>query len=518
MHDVAYRVTVKGYRKIVELEKVGYIYPGGLRALSNISLSVYEGDRIALVGHNGSGKTTLGKVLAGIYAPTEGKCWKDDSVVCGMVFQDPDDQLFCTSVKDDIAFGLLTEGISPDVAGDRVLETAELFGISNLLDREPHNLSYGQRKLVALASVLVMNPSIVILDEPTAGLDPEYEEKALEILDGYKGTLICISHDLFFLYHLCNRAVVLKQGKIHHDYSMGDLVSHRASLKEHGLDFTYRFYCCGTDFPVKTKTGEKGSEANESLISLRNVGYRYRDGTVALHGISLDVKKGERIGLIGANGAGKSTLALILSGVLKPCGEYFFEGRPVTDKVRGELWKRVGMVFQDPMDQLFCPSCREEVAFGPENMELDGEEVDNRVRWAMNCVNLAGYDDRVPHRLSGGEQRRLVLASVLSMRPEVLILDEPTNNLDPESESELIKILDSLESTLIIISHDLCFLSFLCDRAVVMHRGHIVMDLPFQDFMKHEVESLRLSHYHHHGYRQKCCRTIRELFYSDWIG
>lgn len=522
MHDVACGAPVVGARTVIELKDVGYTYPGGENALSDICLSIYEYDKIALVGHNGSGKTTLAKIIAGIYAPTEGECFRGEPhpISVGIVFQDPDDQLFCTTVYDDMAFGLLTIGHNINDIPEYIFQMAAKLGIDdNLIYKEPHNLSYGQRKLAALASAVVMNPEVLVIDEPTAGLDPEHEEKLLEVLDEYSGTLICISHDLFFLYHICHRAIVLKQGMVHHDYTMNDLVSHKTSLKEHGLDFTFRFQCCSADFSQVFASCTKPrheSSYSDDLIFLEDIGYRYPDGTPGIENVSLRIAKGERVALIGANGSGKSTLAFVIGGVVKPWGIYRFSGSPVTDDRRRHLWQSVGIVFQDPMDQLFCTSCREEVAFGPENMKLTYTEVNERVVWALNAVLLSSHENRVPHRLSGGEQKRVALASVLSMKPEVLILDEPTNNLDPEGEARLIEILDALDITLIIISHDLCFLSFLCDRAVIMNHGRIVGDMPFSELLRREraMDGLHLNHSHHHGYRHRCCRAIREIFYQ----
>jgi len=512
MHDVAqeYRLTgsLAGKKVILQLKDVSFIYPDGNKALDNVNLAVYENDRLAIVGHNGCGKTTLAKILCDIYKPTRGSVLREN-VRVGMVFQDPDDQLFSATLFDDLAFGplLMSQGITVTDATlleAKISTVLDMVGLREYAYKEPHNLSYGQRKRAALATVLTMDPDVLILDEPTDGLDPEHEEVFLDLLSSFKGTLVCISHNLFFLYHLCDRVLVLKNGRVHHDYTIKDLISHPPSLREHGLDFTFRLSCCGNNggHILQVRTEVPASSEDSPIIYLNNVSYTYPDGSPGLKNVSLVVHKGERIAVVGENGAGKSTLALVLTGILKPLGDYYIDAE-------------IGLVFQNPMDQLFCTSCWNEVAFGPENMDLARDVVSARVKEALHSVGLDGYENRVPHRLSGGEQKRIAIASILSMKPDVLILDEPTNNLDPDGERQLIEILDSLEQTLIIISHDLCFLSFLCDRAVVMHEGRIIEDVPFEELFRAEFKRAHL--HHHHGHHKRCCQAIREIFFGGSV-
>lgn len=517
MHDVAYSepyIRPEG-EPVFEFRNVHYNYPDGFEALHNLSFRLYKGDRLAVVGKNGAGKTTLAKLIAGIIKPTRGEITASNSLRIGMVFQDPDDQLFCPTIFEDMAFGLLLKSLSMEVVEEQVIDWARRLQIENLLRKEPHHLSYGQRKRAVLATVLAMSPDILILDEPTVGLDPDSEAVILDILTNFKGTIVCISHDLFFLYSLCHRALVLKEGRVHHDYTMAQLISEKGTLREHGLDFTFRFKCCSdsddqSHSPVKKRP--HGNFPSKPLIDLRRYSYRYPDKTIALKEIDLTITKGERVALIGGNGAGKSTLALCLAGALKGSGSYSFNGRDVSEAVRKNLWQHVGLVFQNSTDQFFTSSCFQEIAFGLRNLGLTEKEIRFRVQWALDVVRLAGYENRVPHHLSGGEQKRLALATVLALKPDVLILDEPTNNLDPEGERILIEILDEVESTLIIISHDVCFLSFLCDRAVILEKGHIEADMSFEDFLTDQQEAIR--HHHEHEYRRRCCHTIRELFYS----
>ncbi|MDH5361725.1 MAG: energy-coupling factor ABC transporter ATP-binding protein, partial [Aigarchaeota archaeon] len=214
----------------------------------------------------------------------------------------------------------------------------------------------------------------------------------------------------------------------------------------------------------------------DTAIQLEGVSYRYPDGTLALDGVSMSILKGERVTILGPNGAGKSTLVLHLNGILRATeGDVKVLGMPVEDGTVREIRSRVGVVFQNPEDQLFCPTLREDVAFGPLSMGLPQDEVDERVRWALETVRLRGYEEKAPHHLSVGEMKRAAIATVLAMKPEVLVLDEPTADLDPESTRELVGFLVKLHEaeriTLIVATHNVDLATILVDRAFIMSRG-----------------------------------------------
>jgi energy-coupling factor transporter ATP-binding protein EcfA2 len=218
------------------------------------------------------------------------------------------------------------------------------------------------------------------------------------------------------------------------------------------------------------------------MIVLDDFSFRYSGSTRGLKNICLKVARGDSIAVVGENGAGKSTLVKCMVGILSGTGKYEYEGKQVDCKIRRVLWKKIGMVFQNPSDQLFCPSCREEVAFGPRQMKLTESDIKGRVNEALEAVGLSGFDERSPHLLSAGERKRLAIASVLSMKPEVLILDEPTANLDPHSEELLIQVLSKLDITKILITHDLPLVLALCERTVVLQGGKIVKDYSSAEF------------------------------------
>jgi cobalt/nickel transport system ATP-binding protein len=220
------------------------------------------------------------------------------------------------------------------------------------------------------------------------------------------------------------------------------------------------------------------------VLDLHGVAYAYPDGHQALHGVDLHVHQGERVALLGPNGAGKTTLVLHLNGILMPgLGSVTISGLPVTKDNFLEIRRRVGIVFQDPDDQLFMGSVRDDVAFGPMNLGLRGADLDRRVAEALEAVGMAAYADRPPHHLSYGQRRRVAVATVLAMQPEILVLDEPSSNLDPASRRELAEILKSLDVTVLLVTHDLPYALELCPRSVILSGGVLVADGPTPDIL-----------------------------------
>ncbi|MFI5930794.1 energy-coupling factor ABC transporter ATP-binding protein [Actinoplanes sp. NPDC051494] len=226
-------------------------------------------------------------------------------------------------------------------------------------------------------------------------------------------------------------------------------------------------------------------------LAIQGLTYAYPDGSVALRGVDLTVAEGERVALLGPNGAGKTTLVLHLNGVLHggagtvDIGGLRVDGR---DRARlAEIRRRVGIVFQDPDDQLFMPTVAEDVAFGPANLGLRGAELRTRVDEALEAVGMAEHRDQVPHHLSFGQRRRVAVATVLAMRPELLVLDEPSSNLDPASRRELAEILVDLPVTVLMVTHDLPYAMQLCARSVILDGGRIAADGPTADILADEA-------------------------------
>jgi cobalt/nickel transport system ATP-binding protein len=219
-------------------------------------------------------------------------------------------------------------------------------------------------------------------------------------------------------------------------------------------------------------------------LEVAGLAYAYPDGHQALFGVDLTIGRGERVALLGPNGAGKTTLVLHLNGILTPgAGSVRVGGLPVAKDTLPEIRRRVGIVFQDPDDQLFMPTVREDVAFGPANAGLRGAALDARVRDALERVGMAGHEDRAPHHLSFGQRRRVAVATVLAMEPEILVLDEPSANLDPAARRELADVLRSLDLTVLMVTHDLPYALELCPRSVILSDGVIAADAPTPELL-----------------------------------
>jgi len=224
------------------------------------------------------------------------------------------------------------------------------------------------------------------------------------------------------------------------------------------------------------------------IVELKDVHFQYPDGTEALKGISFKVFHGESVGITGANGAGKTTLLLNLNGHLLPTsGEISIGDIPLTKKTKQEIRKKVGFVFQRPDDQLFMPSVYEDVAFGPINLGLDQEKVDERVKSALQMVGCLHLMKRPPHRLSEGQKRAVAIAAVMAMNPDILVMDEPASNLDPKSRRQLINLLKGFQHTKIVASHDLDLILDVCERCIMIKDGKIVVDGPAEEVLTNEV-------------------------------
>jgi cobalt/nickel transport system ATP-binding protein len=218
---------------------------------------------------------------------------------------------------------------------------------------------------------------------------------------------------------------------------------------------------------------------SDPALEVRELAFAYPDGSQALYGVDLTIGRAERVALLGPNGAGKTTLVMHLNGIhATQHGSVAVGGLPVVKEHLREIRRRVGIVFQDPDDQLFMPTVREDVAFGPANLGMKGAELEERVHEALEAVGMEDFADRAPHHLSFGQRRRVSVATVLAMEPEILVLDEPSSNLDPAGRRELADILRSLEITMLMVTHDLPYALELCPRALVMNRGVIVGDGP----------------------------------------
>jgi len=224
------------------------------------------------------------------------------------------------------------------------------------------------------------------------------------------------------------------------------------------------------------------------IVEVRGLRYCYPDGAKALSGVDFRIRHGESVAVVGANGAGKSTLLLHLNGCLAPThGNVRIGDYPLTKATLQQVRRTVGMVFQDPDDQLFLPTVYDDVAFGPLNLGLPAEEVDERVRQALDTVNCAHLGSRPPYKLSGGEKRSVAIATVLAMTPDILVLDEPSSNLDPQARRKLINLLRGFSHTKIMASHDLDMVLEVCERTIVLHQGKVLADGPTRSIFANDA-------------------------------
>ncbi len=481
--------------------------------LKGVDLTIKKGEFIALLGRNGSGKTTFSKQLNAILRPSEGTVTVDEMGTkdadklyeirqrVGMVFQNPDNQMVAASVEEEVAFGPENLGMESDTIVARVKQALEQVRMWKRRKTAPNHLSGGQKQRIAIAGILAMHPDYIVLDEPTAMLDPKGRKEVMEALQRLNQeqemTVILITHDMEEAA-LASRVILLADGQVRFDGTPENFFGADALLAEMGMEapLSYRVQklveckeCENTeeanitesgenvygqvddvcledesrsgcveveDFEGKKKrhilknTGKKTDHLidvpkDQDLISLQHVSYIYSPGTayekVALDDVSLSLGKGEIVGLAGHTGSGKSTMIQLLNGLLKPTsGTVTFEGKDIHAKgySGNYLRSKVGMVFQYPEHQMICDTVWEDVAFGPSKQGLTEEECNARVEDALRFVDLPEkYYTASPLQLSGGQKRRVAIAGVLAMQPEYIILDEPAAGLDAEGKREI---------------------------------------------------------------------------------
>ncbi len=520
--------------------------------LKGVDLTIKKGEFIALLGRNGSGKTTFSKQLNAILRPSEGTVTVDEMGTkdaeklyeirqrVGMVFQNPDNQMVAANVEEEVAFGPENLGMESDTIVSRVKQALEQVRMWKRRRTAPNHLSGGQKQRIAIAGILAMHPDYIVLDEPTAMLDPKGRKEVMEALQRLnqeqKMTVILITHDMEEAA-LASRVILLADGQVRFDGTPEKFFGADVLLAEMGMEapLSYRvrklidsdvfvekvgdvrednpeIKCVEVgDFKGKkncenlTNTGKKTGHLthapkDQALLSLQHVSYIYSPGTayekVALDDVSLSLGKGEIVGLAGHTGSGKSTMIQLLNGLLKPTGgTVTFEGKDIHAKgySGNYLRSRVGMVFQYPEHQMICDTVWEDVAFGPGKQGLTGEACKTRVEEALRFVDLPEkYYQASPLQLSGGQKRRVAIAGVFAMQPEYIILDEPAAGLDAEGKREIFDRIRRMSREqgigVLLVSHSMEDLAEYADRIIVLNDGKKILDdRPAEVFAKREM-------------------------------
>lgn len=526
--------------------------------LKGVDLTIKKGEFIALLGRNGSGKTTFSKQLNAILRPSEGTVTVDEMGTkdadklyeirqrVGMVFQNPDNQMVAASVEEEVAFGPENLGMESDTIVARVKQALEQVRMWKRRKTAPNHLSGGQKQRIAIAGILAMHPDYIVLDEPTAMLDPKGRKEVMEALQRLNQeqemTVILITHDMEEAA-LASRVILLADGQVRFDGTPEDFFGEDALLAEMGMEapLSYRVRKLIDSDVFKKKIGDarveeatidkrekvaeydktgreweasselvdkkknkkaeaETDEKNQDLLSLQHVSYIYSPGTayekVALDDVNLSLGKGEIVGLAGHTGSGKSTMIQLLNGLLKPTsGTVTFEGKDIHAKgySGNYLRSKVGMVFQYPEHQMICDTVWEDVAFGPGKQGLTEEACKTRVEEALRFVDLPEkYYQASPLQLSGGQKRRVAIAGVLAMHPEYIILDEPAAGLDAAGKREIFDRIRRMSREqgigVLLVSHSMEDLAEYADRIIVLDDGKKILDdRPAEVFAERET-------------------------------
>lgn len=496
--------------------------------LKGVDLTIKKGEFIAMLGRNGSGKTTFSKQLNAILRPSEGTVTVDEMGTrdaeklydirqhVGMVFQNPDNQMVAANVEEEVAFGPENLGMESDTIVARVKQALEQVRMWKRRKAAPNHLSGGQKQRIAIAGILAMHPDYIVLDEPTAMLDPKGRKEVMEALQRLNQeqemTVILITHDMEEAA-LASRVILLADGQVRFDGTPEDFFGEDALLAEMGMEapLSYRVQqAMGSAANLQSGAGEKRDkckidaldtfEKDKDLLSLQHVSYIYSLGTayekVALDDVNLSLGKGEIVGLAGHTGSGKSTMIQLLNGLLKPTsGTVTFEGKDIHAKgySGNYLRSRVGMVFQYPEHQMICDTVWEDVAFGPGKQGLTEEACNARVEEALRFVDLPEkYYQASPLQLSGGQKRRVAIAGVLAMHPEYIILDEPAAGLDAEGKREIFDRIRRMSREqgigVLLVSHSMEDLAEYADRIIVLDDGKKILDdRPAEVFAERET-------------------------------
>lgn len=514
MSEQAYSVTA-GAKVPVRLAHVTLRY-GDSVALDDVTLEVCRGERVCVLGANGSGKSTLASVICGLLAPDEGDVELAGHAVCtggvpdlaayrdarrqlGLVFQNPDDQIVTSVVADDVAFGPENLGVPRAQISVRVARELRRVAMEKYAHADPSRLSGGQRQRVCIAGALAMEPSVLVLDEPSSLLDVRGRAAIMRVMGRLAAAGATLVHVTHFMDEAlaADRVVVMQHGHVALEGTPDEVFAAKNAqvIEALGLEMPFEARLAvalrqagaagGAIAAPGAPSDEKPAAcaacahtAEPLAILARDLGFSYGPGAQALDGVSLKVPVRATTAIVGQTGSGKSTLLRLLCGLeaadagsLTVCGI-----NAATKRGRRQVRRAVGYVMQHPERQLFAQTVAEDVAFGPRNQGLSAAEVEGRVAHALDLVGLADRRDASPFELSGGQQRLAAIAGVLAMEPELLVLDEPTAGLDPRGRARLRALMADLAAhgvTLLQVTHSMEDAAR-ADHVVVLDQSHVL--------------------------------------------
>ena len=507
---------------MIELKDFSFQYKAQSEpTLKNLNLTIYKGEKVLIVGPSGSGKSTIGQCLNGIipniYKGTssgqfliQGKEAFDLSIyekshLVSTVLQDTDGQFIGLSVAEDLAFALENDMVELESMKSRVHTWAERLDLSKLLGHRPQDLSGGQKQRVSLAGVLIDESPILLFDEPLANLDPKSGQDIIDLIDQIHEeqgtTTIIIEHRLEdVLYRPIDRVILINQGQVLFNGSPDELLRttllaengireplYLTTLRQLGqdisklphLDKVEKLPLGDVSVDIPTPHFEKGAEA-ETILELGHLNFAYREGQPILKDLSLTIPKGQRLAIVGKNGAGKSTLAKAICGFIQTEGTYFSKGEDIKDDSVKERAERVGYVLQNPNQMISTNMIFDEVALGLRLRNVPEEQIESRVHQALKTCGLYEFRKWPISALSYGQKKRVTIASILVLGPDVLVLDEPTAGQDQRNYTEIMDFLDELHQkghTIVMITHDMQLMLDYSDRAVVVMDGQVLADL-----------------------------------------
>ena len=487
--------------------------------LQGVDLTIYKGEKVLIVGPSGSGKSTLGQCLNGIIpniykGQTSGEFLikgqaafdmsiYDKSHLVSTVLQDTDGQFIGLSVAEDLAFALENDVTAIEEMKNRVHKWAEKLDLLDLLAQRPQDLSGGQKQRVSLAGVLIDESPILLFDEPLANLDPKSGQDIIELIDQIHKeegtTTLIIEHRLEDVLHRSvDRIVLINDGRILFNGSPDQLLAtdlltqngireplYLTTLRQLGMDLAKEEQLVNLDnlsiskdhVQLRTELVKETPEL-QSLFKLEDVSFSYDDRPI-LKSLHLDIKKGEKIAIVGKNGAGKSTLAKALSSFIQTEGSYLWEGRDIKGDSVAERAERVGYVLQNPNQMISTNMIFDEVALGLRLRGVDEQEIETRVYETLKICGLYEFRNWPISALSFGQKKRVTIASILVLGAEIILLDEPTAGQDQKNYTEIMEFLEKLHQkghTIVMITHDMQLMLDYSDRAFVMVDGELIAD------------------------------------------